>query len=127
MKGPEDIESYLLRLDVPYEALGPEMWNVHVVENQNLVLSLAGPVIVFRLKVMDAPETHKEAFYETLLNLNTTEMVHGAFGLENGAVVIVAALALENLDFSEFQATIDDLSLCIGKLYPLLSKFRSAA
>lgn len=127
MKGSEDIESYLLRLDTPYEAIGEQMWNLHMQEDQNLVVSMADTLVVFRLKVMDVPAGKREVFYETLLQLNTTEMVHGAFGLENGSVVIVAALALENLDFNEFQATVDDIALSVGKLYPKLSHFRDAA
>ena len=124
MKGSEDIEAYLMRLDTPFESLGADMWNLHIQEDQNLVVYVAGPVVVFRLKVMEVPDTGRETFYETLLTLNTTELVHGAFGLETGSVVIVCTLVLENLDFNEFQATVDDISLSVGKLYPLLSKFR---
>jgi len=127
MKGRQDIESYLLRLGTPYEAIGEEMWNLHVQEDQNLVVSLADTLVVFRLKVMETPQANRESFFETLLKLNTTEMMHGAFGLENGAVVIVAALALENLDFNEFQSSIDDIAMSVGKLYPTLSRFRDAA
>jgi len=54
-------------------------------------------------------------------------MVHGAFGLEKDAVVVVAALALEDLDYSEFQTTVDDITLAVSKLYPVLSKFKEAA
>ena len=32
-------------------------------------------------------------------------------------MVIVHALQLENLDFNEFQAVIDDMSMAIGKHY----------
>ena len=53
-------------------------------------------MLAFRLKVMDLPRTGEEELYRTLLSLNTTEMVHGAFGLEGDAVVIVHALELEN-------------------------------
>ena len=126
MKGSEDIEAYLMRLDTPFESLGPDMWNLQIQEDQNLVISAAGPVVVFRLKMMDVPPTGRETFYETLLTLNTTELVHGAFGLEAGSVVIVCTLVLENLDFNEFQATVDDISLSVGKLFPLLSRFRSS-
>ena len=45
-----------------------------------------------------------------MLTLNTTEMVHGAFGLEGETVVIIHALELENLDLNEFQAVVDDMS-----------------
>ena len=42
-------------------------------------------------------------------------MVHGAFGLEGDAVVIVHALELENLDLNEFQAVVDDMSMAVAK------------
>ena len=55
-------------------------------------------------------------------------MVHGAFGVEGKErVVITDALALENLDYNEFQAVIDDITFAISKHYPALSKFRAAA
>ena len=50
-------------------------------------------------------------------------MVHGAFGLEGDAVVIVHALELENLDFNEFQAVIDDMSMAVAKHQPSLAHF----
>ncbi len=50
-----------------------------------------------------------------------------AFGIEGKAVVIVHALELENLDFNEFQAVIDDAAMVVSKHYPALSKFRPAA
>ena len=47
-----------------------------------MVITLAGPVVVFRVKVMDLPAHSREELYRTLLELNTTEMMHGAFGIE---------------------------------------------
>jgi hypothetical protein len=127
MKGSEDIESYLLRLGMPFEPVAASMWRLQVQDHESLIVSLAGPVVVFRLKVMELPAHNRERLYETLLHLNTTEMVHGAFGLEKDAVVVVAALALEDLDYSEFQTTVDDITLAVSKLYPVLSKFKEAA
>src|SRR6185312_1943479 len=100
MKSAEDVESYLLRMGVPYETVKPGIW---LVKNDGqgappLVVSLAGPVVAFRLKVMELPKTGREELYRALLTLNTTEMVHGAYGLEGEAVVIIHALELENLD-----------------------------
>jgi Tir chaperone family protein CesT len=127
MKSREDIESYLMKAGLPNEQLGPELWNLKPEGNENLLISIAGPVVVFRIKVMDLPPPPRERLYETLLKLNTTEMVHGAFGIEANAVVITDALQLENLDFNEFQAVIDDITMAISKHYPVLSKFRVAA
>ena len=126
MKGKEDLESYLLKMGMPFEQIAPDMWNVNA-DHENLVISIAGPVVVFRTKVMDLPEGNREKLYETLLRLNTTDMVHGAFGIEDKAVVIVNALEIENLDYNEFSAVIDDFTLAVSKHYPTLSRFRPAA
>ena len=126
MKGKEDIESYLLKIGMPFEQIGGDMWNIKA-DHENLVISIAGPVVVFRTKVMDLPERNREPFYETLLRLNTTEMVHGSFGIEGTSVVIASALEMENLDYNEFSAVIDELGMAVSKHYPTLSKFRPAA
>lgn len=127
MKTDDDVESFLIQSNLPYERLRPGIWNIKVADAENLLVSAAGPVLVFRMKVMEIPPKNREAFYEALLRLNTTDMVHGAFGLENGSVVIGAALALENVDLNEFQSVVDDITLAVSKLYPQLSKFRHAA
>jgi hypothetical protein len=126
MKSVEDVESYLLRMDTPHDKINPGIWLVKV-DNRPLAVSIAGPVVAFRRKVMDLPKGSREDLYRTLLTLNTTEMVHGAFGLEGEAVVLVHALELENLDFNEFQAVIEDMSMAIGKHHPVLSRFLGSA
>jgi hypothetical protein len=122
MKSAEDVESYLLRMGVAHETLNPGIWVVKT-DGPPLAISIAGPVVAFRLKVMDLPRTGREELYRTLLGLNTTEMVHGAFGLEGDSVVIVHALELENLDLNEFQAVIDDMSMAVAKHQPNLARF----
>ena len=122
MKSAEDVESYLLRIGVAHETVRPGFWLVKT-DGPPLAVSLAGPVLAFRLKVMDLPRTGREELYRTLLSLNTTEMVHGAFGLEGEAVVIVHALELENLDLNEMQAVIDDMSMAVAKHQPSLAHF----
>jgi hypothetical protein len=127
MKTREDIESYLLKMGVNHEDLGGDIWRLRGNGMENLMVSLAGPIVVFRLKMMDAPAARREALFETLLRLNTTELFHCAFGLEGDAVVLGGALELENLDYNEFQAVIDDISMAVSKQYPVLSKFRAVA
>ena len=91
---------------------------------------LAGPVLVFRVKLMEVPQqsgAHREELFRTLLELNATEMMHGAYGVEGDSVGICDALQLENLDFNEFAATIDDISLAVASHMGRLAKFREAA
>jgi hypothetical protein len=127
MKTREDIESYLLKLGVTYEDMGNDVWRIKDNGFDNLLVSLAGPVVVFRLKVMDLPQRGREALFETLLRLNAREMVYATFGVDGNAVVLTDSLPLEDLDFSELQAVVDDMGMAISKHYPTLSKFRAAA
>ena len=126
MKSAEDVESYLLRIGVAHETVHPGFWLVKT-DGPPLAVSLAGPVLAFRLKVMDLPRTGKEELFRTLLSLNTTEMVHGAFGLEGDSVVMVDALELENLDGNELQAVIDEFSMAFTKHYPTLARWAGHA
>lgn len=127
MKTAEDIDSYLLKIGVPYEQVKPGIWVLRVDGCENFVISMAGPVVVFRVKVMDLPAANRENLYRTLLTLNTSDMVHGAFGLEGDKVVIVHALELENLDFNEFQGVIDDVSMAISRHYPVLARWHESS
>jgi hypothetical protein len=119
MKSAEDIESYLIQLDQQFENVGKGLWLVKSA-GPDIVVSIAGPVLVFRVKVLDAakvPKEKKEQLYRQLLEFNTSEMLHGAYGLEQSAVVVTDALQLENLDYNEFQATMDDLSMAVSNHY----------
>jgi hypothetical protein len=51
-------------------------------------------------------------------------MIAGAYGLEGNAVVITDTLQSENLDYNEFQASVDALTMAISQHYPLLSKYQ---
>lgn len=124
MKGAEHIESYLIQMEAQYELLEDNMWVVKSM-GPDLILSIAGPVVVFRMKVMEldtVPRANREKLYRTLLELNAGEMLHGAYGLEGDAVVLIAALQLENMDFNEFQAAKEDLELAVSNHYPTLSQ-----
>lgn len=124
MKGTDDVESYLIQMEAQYEPLGDNVWVVKGI-GPDLVLSIAGPVVVFRMKVMSleqVPPAKREELYRMLLELNVEEMLHSSYGLEGESVVATAALQLENLDFNEFQAAMDDLGLAVSNHYPALSK-----
>ena len=128
MKTAADVQSYLLNMNMEYEEPREGTWVINAVDGaQNFVITLAGPVIVFRIKVMEIPRHNREELYRTLLELNATEMMHGAYGIEGDAVVISDALQLENLDYNEFAATVDDITLAVASHHGRLAKFREAA
>jgi hypothetical protein len=128
MKSKEEIESYLIQAGLPHEEIADGMWVTGRPEDsERIVVKYQPPVLVCRVHVMDLPEQNKEELFQTLLTLNAGEMMHGAYGLEGGKIVISDALQLENLDFNEFQATIDDITLAVADHYTRLAKFREAS
>jgi len=126
MKSAADIESYLMKMELPFEELREGTWQVRNVEAgvSQMMITLAGPVLVFRVKVMDVPLQNREELFRTLLELNATEMMHGAYGIEGDSVIISDALQMENLDYNEFAATVDDISLAVASHHGRLAKFR---
>jgi hypothetical protein len=128
MKTSADVQAYLMKMELPSEEPRENTWMVGGLDGlDNLIITLAGPVLVFRVKVMDIPSHQREELFRTLLELNATEMMHGAYGIEGESVVIMDALQLENLDYNEFAATVDDITLAVASHHGRLAKFREAA
>jgi hypothetical protein len=48
--------------------------------------------------------------------------VHGAFGLDSGQVLLSDTLELADLDFSEFQASLESLALALSSYRKNLAK-----
>lgn len=126
-KSIQDIESFIREMDLTCEIPREGTCVVTGLSDvNNVVITLAGPVVVFRVKIMEVPLHHREDLYRTLLELNATEMMHGAYGIEGDAVVISDALQLENLDFNEFAATMDDITLAVSSHRSRLARYREA-
>lgn len=128
MKTGQDIEGYLIKMGVSYDELGADTWMIRDSEEhvENLVVTLNDPVVLFSVKLADIPEgCDRLRLYEELLRLNAAEMVHGAYGLDGNSVVATDTLQSENLDFNEFQASVDALNLSITTHYRRLAPFLS--
>ena len=127
MASAEDIEAFMIQMGVPYETIGERVWMIHDEYEMvdNIVVTLNDPVVLFHVKLMEIPQDcDRQALFKELLTLNTTDMMHGAYGLEgDDTVVATDTLQAENLDFNEFQASVDSLSLCISDHYKKLASF----
>jgi Putative bacterial sensory transduction regulator len=119
----EDIERYLIQIEHPHETVKENMWIVH--DAANIVIIYTPPLVVFRTKLMEVPQHGQEAFFRLLLELNATQMIHGAYGIEDNNVVLIDTLEVENLDFNEFQATLEAFSLAIVQDYQQFKPFRN--
>ncbi|WP_419167224.1 hypothetical protein [Candidatus Palauibacter sp.] len=120
MLNREDIESYLIRTEADFEELDEGLWLVHATgesaeQRPGIVVNYQPPVLVCRADVRALPIDDEDqlALYRRLLELNAVDLIHGAYGLENDEVILSDTLELENLDFSEFRATLESLTLAL--------------
>jgi hypothetical protein len=129
MAGKDEIESYLVRLAMPFETLGDGIWVLHdeASHGANVVVSYTPPLLLFRVKLMAKPRANAERLYERLLELNATDMTGAAYGIEDGNIVCVESLQAENLDFNEFQAAVESLSVALAEHFPILHTIVAAS
>ena len=120
------IEEYLIDLMYTYQQVDNNLWYIEDEEHtlSGVAVVLAGPLVIVRVVVMDDPKKNNLEFYTKLLELNAREMVHGAYALENGKVILIETLEYDTMDYGEFRAVLDAFSLALTQHYPVLSKFR---
>ena len=127
----EDIQSWLERLDggtLDVREMDSGMWLAKSPEGAEVVVSLAAPVVILRVRVMELPATEqaRAELYRQLLEYNARELVHGSYGLEGDHVVLTDTLELENLDYNEFEASFDSMTLALASHFAALAPFREA-
>ena len=111
----EDLESFLLRMeDLEVDEIEEGMY---LVRNRGggppVVVSHSAPFLLLRMKVMDLPEDGiaNAELFRALLELNATDVVHGAYGLEERELILSDTLKLETLDFEEIQDSLESIQL----------------
>ena len=115
----DDIQSFLDRLEsgsLTVMEIEPNLWLARTTEDAEVVVHYAPPVVILRVRVMELPasEPRRSELFRQLLEYNARELVHGSYGLEGDHVVLTDTLELENLDFSEFEASFDSITLAAG-------------
>ncbi len=117
MVSREDLESFLIRMDVDYDEVAEGMYVCRSDEGgASMVVHHSPPVVLVRLKVMDLPadasgRNGHGVLYRQLLEFNATDIVHGAYGIEDGELILSDTLELGTLDFLELQASLESLQL----------------
>jgi len=129
----EDIEAFLDRLAAEganHSEVEPGLWLVRPSGELdfNVVVHYEPPVVVLRVKVMKLP-TDTEALAtlsRRLLELNATDLVHGSYGIEKDSIVITEALELSHLDFEEFLAAYESITVALASHLRELGSYREA-
>jgi hypothetical protein len=127
----EDIESFLDRLSnegATHEEVQPGLWRVQPggMLDADVIVHHNPPVVVLRLKVMNVPKdgTATEKLNRRLLELNASDLVHGSYGISDGVIVLTEALELSHLDYEEFQASYESMTLALATHMRELASFR---
>ncbi len=129
----QDIESFLDRLSADgatHTEVGDGIWNVKPAGELDfgVVVHYSPPVVVLRVKVMDLPtdKTQLTALQRRLLELNAADLLHGSYGIQQNTVVLTEALELEHLDFEEFLASYESITMALASHIRELASFREA-
>ncbi len=114
MVSRDDIESYLIRMGLEHEEIDEGMFLVRSgSEDLPIVVHHSPPLLVLRLKVMDLPSDgeHLSQLYRTLLELNASDVVHGAYGIEEDELILSDTFQLDTLGFEDFQTSLESLQM----------------
>ena len=125
----EDVAAWLDRLDagsLTVAELEPNIWLARSLDGAEVVVHYAPPVVILRVRVMELPadEPRRGELFRQLLELNARDLIHGSYGLEGDHVVLTDALELENLDYNEFEASFDSVTLSLASHLSALAPYR---
>jgi len=120
------IEQYLIDLMLTYQQIEDNLWLLDDEDHslQGVVVMQAEPLAIFRAEIMDVPQNNLLELYTILLELNASDMIHGAYALDNKKIVLINSLQYDTMDLEEFRASLDSFSLALTQHYPILSKYR---
>jgi hypothetical protein len=120
------IEQYLIDLMLTYQQIETNLWLLDDEDRslQGVVVMQAEPLVIIRAEIMDVPKENLVELYEKLLELNAIEMIHGAYALENGKIILIYTMEYDTMDYGDFRAALDSFSLALTQHYPILSKYR---
>jgi hypothetical protein len=129
MRTEKDVEAYLLRLSRHFRTVDGH-------DGTFLVETAAGmppvavrvqpPLVVMRVNVGEI-DGEPAGLFRQLLELNAKQLVHASYGLDDGRIVLSSALELENLDFNEVQATLDEMDMVLAQQLPELVRLAKAS
>jgi hypothetical protein len=120
------IEQYLIDLMITYQQIDSNLYLLDDEEHslQGVAIMQADPLVIVRAEIMDVPKNNLMELYTTLLELNATDVIHGAYALDNKKIILVDTLQYNSMDYEDFRASLDSFSLALTQHYPILSKFR---
>ena len=124
MRSVKDVEAYLGRLNRQFHPVEGEPATFLISSGEQfppVALRVDPPLVVLRVHIGDVPKGEPVGLFRKLLQLNAKGLVHSSYGIDGERIILSAALELENLDFNELEATLDEIDLALAEHVPLLS------
>jgi hypothetical protein len=120
------IEQYLIDLMITYQQVDKNLWLLDDEERslQGVAVMQAEPLVIIRAEIMDVPKNNLLELYTKLLELNASDIIHGAYALDKNRIVLLDTLQYETMDNEDFRASLDSFGMALTEHYPILSKFR---
>jgi len=122
------IEQYLVDMMLTYEKVDSNIWLLEDEERslQGVVVMQAEPMVIIRAEIMDIPKSNILELYTKLLELNATDIIHGAYALDSGnnKIILINTLHYDTMDYDDFRSSLEAFSLALATHYPVLSKYR---
>jgi hypothetical protein len=129
----DDIESFLVRLAATgstYTEVESGFWIVRPSPDSDLSVAVnySPPVLLLRIDVMTLPDDGPNCSTLTrrLLELNASDLLHGSYGLQDKQIVLTEALELSALDYEEFLASYESMTLALASHLRELGSYREA-
>jgi hypothetical protein len=126
MRTDKDVEAYLLRSGRRFRPVEAQPGTFLIEPGRGMppvAVRVDPPLVVVRVHVGEWKGGADEAaFFRMLLELNARELVHASYGIDGGRVVLSSALELENLDYNELQATLDEIDVALAQHLPQLAR-----
>ncbi|HNS96536.1 MAG TPA: CesT family type III secretion system chaperone [Polyangiaceae bacterium] len=117
-KSQRDVEAYLQALGKSWDKLEDGTYIIHTSNEIPIALRITTSLLVARVLIGAIPNTnaqHQVQLFRRLLELNASELMYASYGLEDGNMVLSAALELENLDMNELEAVLGDIDLALAR------------
>jgi CesT_Tir_1 len=129
----DEIEGFLDRLGAEgasHSEVEPGLWVVRPSGELdfNVVVHFSPPVVLLRVKVMTLPTKPESlaTLSRRLLELNASDLLHGSYGIENDSIVMTEALELAHLDYDEFLAAYESITVSLASHLREIGTYREA-
>jgi hypothetical protein len=123
MLTPVKLEHFFLSLNYDYNQVAEGVWVVNADhdDSTNVVVSLAGDLVLFRLKLAEVPSGADAAFFKMLLELNL-KLDHGAVAIDGGDLILLDTVEGAGIHADEVHASVMALENGAQMIYNAIKK-----